>query len=61
MNALVTYLKNVRSELAHVVWPSRKQAIAHVAVIVFISVVAIALVAGLDYVFTLGVKALILK
>jgi preprotein translocase subunit SecE len=52
MNALVTYLKNVRAEMAHVVWPNRTQAIWHTVLIVIISAVIALAIAGLDYVFT---------
>ena len=52
MKALTTYLQNVRSELAHVVWPTPRRAITDVIAIVVISAVVALLIAGLDYVFT---------
>lgn len=52
MNSLVTYLKNVRGELAHVVWPNRRQAIIHTILIILISVAVALLLTGFDYVFT---------
>ena len=61
MNALVTYLKNVRMELAHVVWPDRKTAMSHVVLIVLISAVTAVFIAGLDYVLTQGVGYLIAR
>lgn len=51
MNSLVTYLKNVRAELAHVVWPSPRIAILQVVIIVLISAVMALIMAGLDYGF----------
>ncbi|HYF29445.1 MAG TPA: preprotein translocase subunit SecE [Candidatus Paceibacterota bacterium] len=52
MNSFFTYLKNVRGELSHVVWPGRSQAILHTVLIVVISALVALLLAGFDYVFT---------
>lgn len=52
MNSFFTYLKNVRGELAHVVWPNRNQAIVHTVLIIVISAVVALLLAGFDYGFT---------
>lgn len=52
MNSLVTYLKNVRAELTHVVWPRPRTAAIHVALIVLITVVIGLIIAGLDYGFS---------
>ena len=51
MNSLFTYLKNVRGELAHVVWPGRNQTILHTVLIVLISALVALLLSGFDYVF----------
>jgi preprotein translocase SecE subunit len=52
MKAITTYLKNVRAEMAHVVWPDRRQALIHTVLIILISALVALLIAGLDYVFT---------
>jgi preprotein translocase SecE subunit len=52
MNALTSYLRGVRSELTHVVWPSQRRAITDVIAVILISAVTAAIIAGLDYVFT---------
>ena len=58
MNPL-TYLKHVREEFTHIVWPSNRTAIAHTIVVIGIAV-AIAILVGLfDYFFGLGVKSII--
>ncbi|MES2668431.1 MAG: preprotein translocase subunit SecE [Patescibacteria group bacterium] len=59
MKSLFTYLRNVRGELAHVVWPDRNQAILHTLLIILISAVAAIYIAGLDYVFTGVVNRLV--
>jgi len=52
MASLTTYLKNVRTELKHVVWPPREQALQHVALITLISIFTALFIAALDYLFT---------
>ena len=56
MNALFTYLKHVREEFTHIVWPSRHTAIAHTLVVILIAVVIALLVGLLDYAFGLVVS-----
>lgn len=52
MKNLLTYLKNVKGELSHVVWPSRKTAMSHTVLIILLSAFAALFIALLDYVFT---------
>lgn len=52
MSSLVTYLKNVRTELDHVVWPRPRTALIHVALIVVITIIVALIVTGFDYVFS---------
>lgn len=51
MNALTTYLKHVREEFTHIVWPTRHTAIAHTLVVVIIAAAITVLVGVLDYIF----------
>ncbi len=55
MNKFFTYIRNVRAEMTHVVWPNTRVSIGHVALIVLISVFTAVLVAGLDYGFSRAV------
>lgn len=59
MTSFLTYLKNVRAELKHVVWPKPRTAAGHTVLIVLISAAFGLLIAGLDYVFTNVVGTLI--
>ena len=59
MKSLVGYLKNVRAEMTHVVWPDRTQAIRHTILIIVISTLIALIITGLDYAFT-GVVARII-
>ncbi len=56
MSSLITYLKNVRAEMDHVVWPRPRTALVHVALIVVISIIAALLISGLDYIFTQAIE-----
>lgn len=59
MKSLFTYLKNVRGELTHVVWPDKQQAVIHTVLIILISAIVALYLSGLDYVFAGVVNRLI--
>ncbi len=59
MNALTTYLKNVRTELSHVTWPPTSRAIAHTFIVIGISVATAVFIGVLDYLFTSGVSRVV--
>lgn len=46
-----TYLKHVREEFTHIVWPTNRKAIAHTLIVIVIAVIIALLVGLLDYVF----------
>jgi preprotein translocase SecE subunit len=56
MTSPFSYLKHVREEFAHIVWPTNRTAIAHTLIVILIAVVIALLVGLLDYVFGLGVN-----
>ena len=60
MNALISYLKHVREEFAHIVWPTRQTAIAHTLVVIFIAAAIALLVGLLDYGFASVVNHIII-
>ena len=51
MTSPFTYLKHVREEFTHIVWPSSLTALAHTLVVIFIAFVIGLLVALFDYLF----------
>jgi preprotein translocase SecE subunit len=59
MTSPFTYLKHVREEFAHIVWPSNRTAIGHTLVVIFIAVVIAVLVALFDYLFGLVVSGVV--
>ena len=54
-----TYLKHVREEFAHIVWPSNRTAVGHTLVVVFIALYIAFSVGLFDYVFGLFVSQVI--
>lgn len=52
----LVYLKHVREEFAHIVWPSNRTAVAHTLVVIFIALAIAVLVGIADYVFGLLVS-----
>jgi preprotein translocase SecE subunit len=51
MKSFATYLKNVRAEMAHVVWPGQRTAVSHVILILIISTITALLITALDLFF----------
>ena len=54
-----SYFKEVRSEMRHVSWPSRRQAGIYTAVVILVSLVTAAYLGLLDYVFAAAVRHII--
>jgi preprotein translocase SecE subunit len=51
MSSPFTYLKHVREEFTHIVWPSNRTAIGHTLVVIFIAIVMGLIIALLDSIF----------
>lgn len=60
MKRFVEYIKAVRSELTHVSWPTRSQAILYTLLVIVISIFVAVLLGAFDFIFTLGLEKLIL-
>ena len=52
------FLRQVIVELRKVIWPTRKELITYTTVVIVFVVIIAAIVAVLDYVFTMGVLAI---
>jgi len=59
MTALATYLRHVREEFSHIVWPTRRKAIAHTLVVILIAVIIAAWVGVLDYALGIVVSRIV--
>ncbi|OHA43068.1 MAG: preprotein translocase subunit SecE [Candidatus Taylorbacteria bacterium RIFCSPLOWO2_12_FULL_44_15c] len=58
---IVEYIKETRSEMKHVSWPTRRQATAFTVIVIAISVFVAMLLGLFDYLFSLGIEKFILK
>jgi preprotein translocase SecE subunit len=59
MTSPFTYLKHVREEFTHIVWPSNRTALAHTLVVIFIALAIAFLVGFFDYLFGSIVKGIV--
>ena len=46
------YIKETKGEMAHVTWPSRKQAVSYAVLVILISIVTALLLGLFDYIFS---------
>ncbi len=53
------YLKETKAELAHVTWPTRKQAIVFTVVVIIISFATAFYLGATDYLFSILLKKVI--
>ena len=49
---ITEYIKDTKAEMAHVTWPSRKQAISYSIVVVLVSIGTALLLGLFDYIFS---------
>ena len=56
---MMNYFKDVRSEMRHVSWPTRKQTIAFTFVVIAVSLATAVYLGLLDYVFAAIIKKII--
>lgn len=61
MNKLIGYLREVRVEMAKVIWPKREEVIKLTATVVLISVIVSAYLGALDYLFARGLELLLVR
>jgi preprotein translocase SecE subunit len=56
----LTYLKHVREEFTHIVWPTNRTALAHTLVVIGIGIAIALIVAFFDYIFNSIVNRIII-
>ncbi len=56
---ITEYIKDTRAEMAHVSWPTRKQAISYSLVVVLVSIGTSLLLGFSDYIFSSLLKLLV--
>jgi len=60
MNRFINYLKDTRAELAHVSWPTRRQAVAFTAVVILVSILTALFLGFFDYLLSLVLRKFII-
>ncbi|HET8574699.1 MAG TPA: preprotein translocase subunit SecE [Candidatus Paceibacterota bacterium] len=60
MDKLINYLKDSRAELTHVSWPTRRQTIAHTAIVVAATLFVAGFIAIFDYGFAEAIRNFLL-
>lgn len=56
---MFNYLKDVRAEMRHVTWPTRRQAIVYTGVVIVVSLVTAGYLGIWDYLFTAIIQRII--
>ena len=56
---MLNYFKEVRAEMRHVSWPTRRLTVVYTAVVIAVSIITAIYLGLLDYVFTEAVKLVI--
>lgn len=56
---MLNYFKDVRAEMRHVSWPTRRQAVVYTLVVAAVSLITAVYLGLLDYVFTLVIQKII--
>lgn len=59
MNSFIQYLRDVRSELTHVSWPTTTQAIGYTGLVILIVVLVAVILGAADALFTFGLEQII--
>lgn len=61
MNKIIQFLKDAKTELTKVNWPTKKQTINYTATVIAISVAVALFLGALDYIFETILNKVILK
>jgi preprotein translocase subunit SecE len=59
MSKIIEYLKEVKSEMKNVTWPTRKQAIFFTVAVLIVSIVVAYLLGLFDQIFSLGLERIL--
>lgn len=59
ISRIISYIKESKSELEKVSWPSRKEALRHTGIVIAISAAVAVFLGAIDYLLTTGVEKII--
>ncbi len=55
---IFNFLRDVKGEMKHVNWPTRKQTVTYTLLVIVVSIFVAAYVGVFDHIFTLGIEQL---
>ncbi len=61
MSKIVDYLKETKTELKHVIWPSRMQTLYYTLIVIVLSVLIAYFLGIFDFIFSQGLGKIITK
>jgi preprotein translocase subunit SecE len=56
---MFNYFKDVRAEMRHVSWPTRRQAVVYTVVVIAVSLITAIYLGLLDYLFSIVIQKII--
>lgn len=59
MSKITEYLKETKTELKHVIWPSKKDTMFYTLVVIVLSVLVAYFLGFFDFIFSLGIEKII--
>ena len=57
---IITFLKDVKSELKKVTWPTKQEATKHTITVIAVSIIAAAFLGGIDFLFNYLIEKFII-
>ena len=61
MEKIINYVKSAIAEMKKVTWPTKKETTQYTILVIVISLGIAALLGGFDYIFNLGIQAILTK
>jgi preprotein translocase subunit SecE len=59
MSKITEYLKETKTELKHVIWPTRRQTLAYTAIVIALSIIVAYFLGIFDFIFSKGLEKII--
>ena len=59
MSKAIEYFKEIKGELKHVIWPSKKQTIFYTIIVIVLSVIVAYFLGVFDFIFSKGLEKII--
>jgi preprotein translocase subunit SecE len=60
MSRIINYIKDTRGEMAHVSWPTRRQAVMFTIIVIVVSVITSLFLGFFDHIFSLIMQKFVL-